>query len=666
MKKQGIIMLSIITASSVGCNLITNKPLENALNKVITQNKTPAPVVAVTPVKNPVESPKDKKDDKVKETPSPNPIPLPPVITPTPSIIPPPVSPTPPELITPDKIIIVPGSLFLYQNNTGTLRAFVKDTNGKDINNAKVTWQSNNPDIVKVDQNGEIIAIGSGNTTVKATYEGISGSADITVNTAPISKSFANLRLYVYDDAANLIDGATITATPLAAGEKFLDGSTTANVLSVIGMAFVQGVPAGVQVKLTATKAGFTPREITTSFSGSGDVYFGLGAQPLPVGAAGGAVYALSDKPEVIAIEPAYNSIGIAPTASFKLTFSENMNTSSVEDGFLIETNTDQTGGSPAAFSVGAAYGLSGADVYDKSSYDISWNGQNEVTFTPKSGYPLLTDKESPRIPQYRVTWKTVAAPFKDITNVFARQIENIGQPNESGPFRITTTWKGVVPFAITTDTTAPKVDAVYISDKNTIKVRFNEPMALYPLVFSNFYDTNNGANGAGALFDKGTYTYFASIDGITWYDITNGGCFGIFVDGSDATSKTIKLDYRRAAGFAATTVTGIQAIGTTNFVMGSTANLVPGDTIVIATVPVQYRKVTAILNGTNVLIAALTTSTAGGEAVTLFAGAGGETDLTGLTAKRLKIVVTGLTDPAGNEITIESDKSGSVVVPTL
>jgi len=40
--------------------------------------------------------------------------------------------------------------------------------------------------------------------------------------------------------------------------------------------------------------------------------------------------------------------------------------------------------------------------------------------------------------------------------------------------------------------------------------------------------------------------------------------------------------------------------------------------------------------------------------------------NLTTLVGQRLKVTASGLTDPAGNEITTDSDKSGSVVIPTL
>jgi len=216
-------------------------------------------------------------------------------------------------------------------------------------------------------------------------------------------------------------------------------------------------------------------------------VYYTYTGGSLPH-AYGGMNYALSDSPEVTTIEPAYNSTGISPTASFKLTFSEDVDKSSVEDGFVIQINTDQTTGTSSAFTVGYAYGNKGANVYDKSSYNISWNGENKVTFTPKAGFALPTDKNSNKIPQYRVTFKE---PFQDKSGVYSRAIAHLDDSlPEDGPFRVTSTWKGLVPFMVATDGDAPKIDSVYITYKTTIKMKFTEPMALYTLT-DNIYNEN-------------------------------------------------------------------------------------------------------------------------------------------------------------------------------
>ena len=366
------------------------------------------------------------------------------------------------------------------------------------------------------------------------------------------------------------------------------------------------------------------------------------------------------------------------------MTFSEDVNKSSVEDGFLIETNADQEAATSAAFSVGGAYGVmtanadggkNGMDVYDKSSYDISWTGENQVTFAPKSGYPIPTDKDSNRVPQYRVTFKTAASPFKDKSGVYARAIAKLSLSADDGPFRVTSTWKGMSPFTVVTDTTAPKVDSVYVTDATTIKVRFSEPMALYPLVSTaanKWYDDT--PTGAGALFAGGTYKLNSSTDGNLYYLAGYPGA--VVIDGSDATNKTIKLTWAGQAAIAEdamiawNSTTNILTTPDDGFAAAvglAVGNIIDFDSDATGVIATKRGRITAINLVANPDEITLTdvetaqTALAATEKVRRSL-----INLTALVGQRLKVTATSLTDPAGNEITTDSDKSGSVVIPTL
>ena len=358
---------------------------------------------------------------------------------------------------------------------------------------------------------------------------GASAYPSYAVSPSAVPQNGTTVRIYVMDDNSNYIDGATVIAELLVTGAgTFANGTLTDTVTASNGNAVFNGVPAGVQIQYTVSKTGYTTRTLVYSaVTGTNDIAYGNSGI---YNAYGGANYALSDSPEVTAIEPGYNTTGVSPTASFKLTFSEDVDQTSVEDGFLIETNTDQT----TPFTVGATFGNKGTDVYDRNSHDIYWNGYNEVTFSPKSGYPLPTDKDSNKVPQYRVTWKNTSSPFRDRAGTYAKAISNPGTSYETGPFRVTSTWKGSVPFTVCTDTTASKVDSITVSSSNTIKIRFNEPMALYPLgATGNFYHSN--------LFNGSTYEVSISNDGVTYNTISNAIGTAL-MDGADTTDKTIKL----------------------------------------------------------------------------------------------------------------------------
>lgn len=69
-------------------------------------------------------------------------------------------------------ITIIPTSLSILQNSTDTLRAFVQDNRGNNINGAQVQWTSDNPAIASVNQNGLVTGRDIGTTKVWASYPG--------------------------------------------------------------------------------------------------------------------------------------------------------------------------------------------------------------------------------------------------------------------------------------------------------------------------------------------------------------------------------------------------------------------------------------------------------------------------------------------------------------
>jgi len=81
----------------------------------------------------------------------------------------------------PASIEIIPASLSLCQQNTNNLRAFVRDCNGNDLNNAQVRWESVNTSVARVNNSGEVIGLDIGRTGIKASYNGISSEAQIEV-----------------------------------------------------------------------------------------------------------------------------------------------------------------------------------------------------------------------------------------------------------------------------------------------------------------------------------------------------------------------------------------------------------------------------------------------------------------------------------------------------
>lgn len=362
--------------------------------------------------------------------------------------------------------------------------------------------------------------------------------------------------IFVYDDNKKPIDDATLTATMLKEEDlasilrsyqehgsiiiyeeqkqsiqnaTFKNGSTSITTKITNGYTLIDNVPAGMRIKYTVSKKGYTSRElkfsrVTPAGTPSGEDTVAFGDVSGLGGFYGGTNYAISDKPEVTSISPAYNSTGIEPNTSFKLTFGEPMDKSSVEDNFIIITNEDQL--NSKAFTVGSYFGEMYKIVYDITNYTTTWNQDNtEVTFMPK--IPLPADKDPTKIPQYAISFK---GAVKDSTGVASRIIY---LDINDGLFRVTSTCKGKVPFKVKPDTTAPKVDNIYIIS-NTIKLKFNEPMILYPV-------SGNGSFSHSNLLNPNTYEVSVAADGEN-YTIIPSAVTNVTVDGADSSNKTLSL----------------------------------------------------------------------------------------------------------------------------
>jgi len=77
---------------------------------------------------------------------------------------------------------VAPGSaaLALGGTNTKQLAATITDTQGHTVTGA-VAWATDNPGIATVDATGLVTAVGTGTTTISAVFQGVTGTATITV-----------------------------------------------------------------------------------------------------------------------------------------------------------------------------------------------------------------------------------------------------------------------------------------------------------------------------------------------------------------------------------------------------------------------------------------------------------------------------------------------------
>ncbi len=82
-------------------------------------------------------------------------------------------------------VVIAPASVTLFVGGTLQLSVVVRDSNGNVVSGAAVTWSSDDSNIASVDGSGRLSARGAGNTTVRATASGVSGTVSVGVQTPP-------------------------------------------------------------------------------------------------------------------------------------------------------------------------------------------------------------------------------------------------------------------------------------------------------------------------------------------------------------------------------------------------------------------------------------------------------------------------------------------------
>lgn len=225
---------------------------------------------------------------------------------------------------------------------------------------ATPTWAPSEPPSVE-----PTIAPTSAPSTAPTTAPSPVPTSDISV----VEKTTFNGK--IYDQNGQLVNGATIKVRSLSSAVSYEETVTTT------GGAFAfNNAPAGVQIEITATLPGYAPRtrvEVLKS-NKTGDP----NANRFDFGSDGsnsdfGVGYnGFSDLPEIIAVSPGRNATAVAADTKFMLTFSEPMDTASVENALIISKL-----GQESAF-------------VDSEDFDIEWNSDDTVvTLRFKTGVQL-------------------------------------------------------------------------------------------------------------------------------------------------------------------------------------------------------------------------------------------------------------------------------------
>ncbi|PKL74654.1 MAG: hypothetical protein CVV27_19385, partial [Candidatus Melainabacteria bacterium HGW-Melainabacteria-1] len=233
----------------------------------------------------------------------------------------------------------------------------------------------------------------------------------------------------IFDDGNQPLDHATVRIRALNSDVPFDKSYTT-----VLGSYQIHHVPMGVQVEISASKAGYTSRRrVEVIRTNNSDIY----PNRYDFGADGGssqfgvAYNALSDKPEVIGVIPGRNAAGIDPQSGFTLKFSEPMDQTSVLENFEIRAFTserltvDTRAEAKTVTGSGNIDQLTGTRIWDQAAFSADWNAEHtQVTFSFKPDHALPTDRDSDKVPDYQVSLNRGTGIIRDKSGIGRYQNE--------------------------------------------------------------------------------------------------------------------------------------------------------------------------------------------------------------------------------------------------
>lgn len=161
-----------------------------------------------------------------------------------------------------------PSTVTLQQGASVNLSAVVRDSAGNVLTNRIVTWSSSNDAIAVVSSSGRLTAVAVGNANVRATSEGVTGQATVTVSNIPV----ATVTVTPANPAIGVGQTLGMTATMRDANNNILSGrsvtwsTSNASVAIVNAQGLVSAIAPG-SVIITAASEGKTGNTGVTVFN---------------------------------------------------------------------------------------------------------------------------------------------------------------------------------------------------------------------------------------------------------------------------------------------------------------------------------------------------------------------------------------------------------------
>ncbi len=268
----------------------------------------------------------------------------------------------------------------------------------------------------------------------------------------------------IEDDTGMPLDGVTVQVKSLSAETPYLLSTT-----SMGGTYVFNHAPAGILLEVSAIKAGYATRKrvVVLKSNKQGDP----NANKYDFKS---ALYALSDKPEVIAVTPARQATNIAANTGFKLVFSEPVDRQTVEDNFVLRVQAPET------LSIGATLNT-GDTIWSKSAFNLSWNADDtELELSFRDQKQLPTDQDTAKIPEYQIALDLAGGQIKDKSGI--SRSSNYFKVNAGAA-------ENSSRFTLQADSQKPELTGLTAqtaenggSNGDAIQVRYSEPMIYYTL----------------------------------------------------------------------------------------------------------------------------------------------------------------------------------------
>jgi uncharacterized protein YjdB len=177
------------------------------------------------------------------------------------------VTSTPPATVPVASVRVTPGSASVPASGSVQLAAEPRDANGNVLSGRAVAWSSSDQNVATVTSDGRVIGVNPGNATVRATSEGVTGSATITVTaTVRVSPSTVSVR-----DRGNTNRTAQLVATDhngrVLSSTEVTWSSSNAGIASVSTNGLVRGESSGsgtATATITVTYRGATATATVT------------------------------------------------------------------------------------------------------------------------------------------------------------------------------------------------------------------------------------------------------------------------------------------------------------------------------------------------------------------------------------------------------------------